>query len=293
MLGADLLGFHIQFHCNNFLETVDRALESRIDWAQFSVSRDGHRSVVKPFPISVAVPDEKTRGASPAKETEKEQLFKEWGGGAERLGIGVDRIDYTKGILERFRAIERFFEKYPNYLGRFSFVEVGAPSRSLIPTYHSLDEQIDAESVRINARFRSTDWRPIILLKKHHSHKEIARFYRVADVCMVTSLHDGMNLVAKEFIAAKDDLDGALILSRFTGAAQEFRDALIVNPYDIEGMADALFKALEMDAADRRKRMARMQAIIQRNNVYRWGADLITQLAEIRLDIRPPATRVP
>ena len=204
------------------------------------------------------------------------------------FGVGVDRLDYTKGILERFRAIERFFEKYPTYVGAFSFVELGAPSRGLIPSYHNLDLDIETVTTRINARWKMKDWKPIVLLKKHHTHQEIDRFYKLADLCMVTSLHDGMNLVAKEYVAAKEDARGVLILSRFAGAAQELRDALIVNPYDIEQMADAIYYALQMDAGEQSKRMLKMQEIVHNNNIYRWGADLISELSRIRIDARAP-----
>lgn len=289
MLGADLLGFHIQYHCNNFLETVDRALESRIDWAQFSVTRDNHRTTVKPFPISVAGTSALEPTETPATiESIKEDLTREHGITARYLGVGVDRIDYTKGILERFRAIERFLEKYPEYQNKFTFIEMGAPSRTLIQTYHELDAEIESEANRINWKLKTKDWKPIVLLKKHHSHKHIERFYRIADVCMVTSLHDGMNLVAKEYIASKDNREGALILSRFAGAAQEFRDALIVNPYDIDQMADAIYYALKMDKQEQRKRMMRMQEIVKENNVYRWGADLISELSQIRIESKTP-----
>lgn len=285
MLGADLLGFHIQYHCNNFLETVDRAMESRIDWAQFSVSRGNQKTIVKPFPISVAIAQ--NGPASNAEEPSRnlrEYISREYGINAEHMAVGVDRIDYTKGILERFRSVEAFLEKHREYQGKFTFVELGAPSRTLIETYHALDAEIESEVNRINWKFKNKDWKPIVLLKEHHSHKEIEKFYRTADICMVTSLHDGMNLVAKEYVATRTDRKGILILSRFAGAAQELRDALIVNPYDIEQMANAIYYALTMDVAEKRKRMARMQEIVRENNIYRWGADLITELAQIRID---------
>jgi len=293
MLGADLLGFHIQFHCNNFLDTVDRALESRIDWAQFSVSKDNHRTIVKPFPISVAIP----QATDPPEDEEpidkiKEEISRDLGIQVKYLGVGVDRIDYTKGILERFRSIERFLDKYPEFQNQFTFIEIGAPSRTLIPAYHELDAEIESEANRINWKFKTKDWKPIVLLKKHHTHKEIERFYRISDLCMVTSLHDGMNLVAKEYIAAKSQRDGALILSRFAGAAQEFRDALIVNPYDMDQMAEAIYYALKMDKQEQRKRMTRMQEIVRENNVYRWGADLITELSQIRIETKPTKKKV-
>jgi trehalose-6-phosphate synthase len=196
----------------------------------------------------------------------------------------VDRIDYTKGILERFRGIERFLERWPNYQGQFAFVQIGAPSRTHIPRYHDFVEEVEAEAVRINARFQTPKWKPIILLSRHHEHKEIQPYYQAADLCMVTSLHDGMNLVAKEFVAARDDEEGALILSQFTGASRELRDAIVVNPYDIEQLSDAIRLALEMGATERHERMQRMRRTVREHNVYRWAGNLITDLSEIRID---------
>jgi alpha,alpha-trehalose-phosphate synthase [UDP-forming] len=284
MLGADLIGFHIQSHCNNFLQTVDRTLESRIDWEHFAVDREDHRTVVKPFPISVdfqEIASSPRSGESPY--TERVNLLRGLGVNASFLGVGVDRVDYTKGILERFLAIERLLEKYPTYQNKFTFVQIGAPSRTHIKRYHDLLGEVEAEADRINWRFQSGSWRPIVYLKRQHSHEEVQRYYRAADVCMVTSLHDGMNLVAKEFLAARDDEQGVLILSRFTGAARELNDALIVNPYDTEQMAEAIRIALELPAEERQARMQRMRRIVQEHNVYRWAGNLIAELSNVRL----------
>jgi trehalose 6-phosphate synthase len=285
MLGADLIGFHLQFHCNNFLDTVDRTLESRIDWEHFAVRRGRRRTYVKPFPISIAFPDPAAPGLTrQGPRISKETLLETLGVTAKYLGVGVDRLDYTKGIVERLRAIERFLEKYPMYQGQFTFVELGAPSRSYITHYHELIAAVEAESERINWRFHTTDWKPIILLKRHHSHQEIAPFYAAADVCLVTSLHDGMNLVAKEYVGAREDEQGVLILSRFTGASRELRDALIVNPYSIDQMAEAIRSAIEMPVDEQKERMQRMRDILKRHNIYRWAANLMTELAQIRLE---------
>jgi len=285
MLGADLIGFHIQFHCNNFLDTIDRALESRIDWEHFSVERKGQTTLVKPFPISIAFPDQSNAStASHVTKPNKESLLKDLGVKGKHLGVGVDRIDYTKGILERFKAIERFLEKYPVYQGEFTFVELGAPSRTHIKEYHDLIAAVEVEVDRINWRFKAKEWQPIVFLKKHHSHEEIRPFYETADLCMVTSLHDGMNLVAKEYISARDDESGVLILSQFTGASRELRDALIVNPYDIEEMAEAIRTALEMDPEEQKARMRSMRETLKNRNIYHWAADLITALAQVRLE---------
>lgn len=286
MLGSDVIGFHIQFHCNNFLETVDRFLESKIDWERFSVTRGGHTTLVKPFPISVSL-EYPSRATSPEELPEKEDLLREIGVQAEYLGVGVDRIDYTKGIPERFRAIERFFEKYPEYLGRFTFVELGAPSRTHIKKYRDLVTEIEEAVEKINWRFRTKTWKPIVFLKAHHTHAAIDPWYKASDLCMVTSLHDGMNLVAKEFVAARDDEDGVLILSQFTGASRELTDALVVNPYDIEQMADSVCLSLRMEPAERIERMRRMRATLREYNIYRWAGKLIAGLARLRLTEEP------
>jgi trehalose 6-phosphate synthase len=290
LLGADLVGFHTQAHCNNFLETVDRAFESQIEWERFLVRRHNHVTQVRPFPISVEPRAEGLRPAD-AAAVPRTGWREATGIKTELIGVGVDRIDYTKGILERLRGVERFFEKWERYAGRFTFVQIGAPSRTRIKRYHDLQDEVTAEAARINERFGTSAWKPIVLLTRHHSHAEIRPFYRAADVCLVTALHDGMNLVAKEFVAERQDDDGVLILSQFTGASHELPDALIVNPYDTEQLADAIRRALEMDVNERRARMKRMRAIVKDNNVYRWAASLISGLADVRLETQGAARR--
>jgi len=283
LLGADLIGFHIQAHCDNFLETVNAALESRIEWERFAVNRHDHVTLVRPFPISVAFPDAAREPARKSFHSQQAALLEEIGADALYVAVGVDRIDYTKGILERFLGVERFLDKYPQYQGKFTFVQIGAPSRTDIKRYHDLLIEVEAESERINRRFASGKWRPILLREWHHNHAEVSRFYRAADLCMVTSLHDGMNLVAKEYLVSRHDEDGALILSPFTGAARELPDALIVNPYDTERLADAIFTALTMNPVERKNRMGRMRAVVKQQNVYRWAGTLIGELCDVRM----------
>jgi trehalose 6-phosphate synthase len=284
LLGADLIGFHIQAHCTNFLQTVDRTVESRIDWDHSSVQRLDHRTTVRPFPISVECTDLPIETAVESSYEQRGALFKSLGVEAAQMGVGVDRLDYTKGILERFLAIERFLEKYPRYQGVFTFVQIGAPSRTHIKRYHDLQAEVEAEADRINWRFQADQWKPIVLLNRQHSHKEVEAYYSAADLCLVTSLHDGMNLVAKEFVATRNDERGVLILSCFTGAARELRDALQVNPYDIDQTADAIRAALEMHSEEKQARMQRMRRIVREQNVYRWAGKLIGELCEVRLD---------
>jgi trehalose-6-phosphate synthase len=290
LLGADLIGFHIQTHCNNFLETVDRAVEALTEWDRFAVNRQGHVTRVRPYPISVAFPE----NGIPAEELcnagiERAALCEELGIEASLLGVGVDRVDYTKGILERFRAIDRFLEMYPVFQRRFSFVQIGAPSRTDIDRYKNFIEEVSAEAERINAKYPPGRWKPIVFLKRHHSHEEIARYYRAASVCLVTSLHDGMNLVAKEFVASRADERGVLILSTFAGAAHELPDALLVNPYDVSRLAEAIHHGLEMPEEEQGKRMQWMRRAVKERNIYRWAANLLSDLTEIRIE---PVERV-
>jgi trehalose-6-phosphate synthase/HAMP domain-containing protein len=276
MLGADLIGFHTQYYCNNFLETVDRALEARIDWERFSVTRGEHTTYVKPFPISVA-----PEFVDDPPRVSRAELLRKLGIQAEFLGVGVERIDYTKGLPERIRALRFFFETYPEYRERLVFVQLAAPSRGMIDRYQEIQREVEDRVREINQAFQTKSWRPILYLKAHHEHRDIWAYYRHADFCMVTSLHDGMNLVAKEFVSVRDDEDGTLILSRFAGASHELRDALIVNPYDLAGMAEAVRAALEMPPEERRARMIRMRHSVVDHNIYRWAGLLLSELARI------------
>jgi len=276
ILGADLIGFHTQYYCNNFLETVERAIEARIDWEHFSVTRGQHTTYVKPFPISVA-----PQFVDDPPSVSRQELLGRLGVEAEFLGVGVERLDYTKGIPERFRALGRFFERYPAYRERVVFAQLAAPSRSTIQRYQQIEAEVDEVVREVNAAFATKRWRPIVFLKRHHDHHEIWPFYRHADFCMVTSLHDGMNLVAKEFVSVRDDEDGVLILSQFAGASSELRDALLVNPYDLDGMTEAIRVAVELSPEERRARMARMRRSVREHNIYRWAGLLLSELQRI------------
>jgi trehalose 6-phosphate synthase len=279
LLGADLIGFHIQSHCNNFMESVDRTLECRLEWERFAINRGGRITLVRPFPISVPGVD-----LPPESVPEGGSVLKKLGLKVERIGVGVDRLDYTKGIPERLRGIESFLENHPYYLERFTFIQVGAPSRSHIQRYEALQIEVAAEVARINERFGTRTWKPIVLLDRHHSHEEIGELYRAADLCMVTSLHDGMNLVAKEFVASRGDDGGVLILSQFTGASRELEDAIVVNPYDTQQVGEAIHQALTMDATEKTRRMRRMRRVVKEQNVYRWAADIVHELSEVRIE---------
>ncbi|HMF87870.1 MAG TPA: trehalose-6-phosphate synthase, partial [Gemmatimonadaceae bacterium] len=281
LLGSSILGFHTQFHCNNFVDTVDRQLEARVDRETFSVSYKGQMTAVKRYPISIEWPPSVALRARPIEECralirEQHQLSTD-----HAIGIGVDRLDYTKGLEERFRAVERMLELHPSWIGRFSFVQIAAPTRASIPEYSDYEHRVRDLAARINGRFPS-NYPAIILAVAHHEPQQVYEYYRAADLCFVSSLHDGMNLVAKEFVAARDDERGALILSQFTGAARELPEALIVNPYDSDQCAAALNVALTMPLKTQRARMRLMRNLIQEFNVYRWAGRMLLDAATMR-----------
>ena len=282
MLGASILGFHTQFHCNNFLESVDRFLESRIDRDQHAVIQHGRATFVRPYPISLEWPNRWLLGAPPVAECRARVLRELELPPDALIGIGVDRLDYTKGVEERLLAVERLLDRYPAFRGRFTFIQLAAPSRTEIERYQELNRTVEATTDRINQRFADGTYRPIVLLRAHHQPPTVFSYYRAAHVCYVSSLHDGMNLVAKEFIAARDDEQGVLVLSQFTGAARELPEALIVNPYDLEEASSALATALNMPELEQRERMRSMRTFVAEFNIYRWAGRMIADAARLR-----------
>jgi trehalose 6-phosphate synthase len=282
LLGSSLVGFQTQAHCNNFLEAVDRYLEARIDRERQSVILEGRETLVRPYPISVEWPSQRLAGLPPVVECRRRLLEELDLPPDALLGVGVDRLDYTKGIEERLLAVERLLERFPEYRGRFSFVQLAAPSRTAIPRYRVLGEAVEATAARINQRFGAGTWRPVILHRGQHEPAAVFRAYRAADLCYVSSLHDGMNLVAKEFVAARDDERGVLLLSRFTGAARELGEALLVNPYDLEEASTALAAALSMSPEEQGERMRALRGYLAEFNVYRWAGRMLADAARIR-----------
>ncbi len=282
MLGSSILGFHTQFHCNNFVDTVDRFLEARVDRESFTVSYGGKLTAVRRYPISIAWPPEEEMVQKSVPDCRNEIRRLNDLPPEHQLGVGVDRLDYTKGIMERFRAIERLLELNPEWVGRFSFVQIAAPTRSGIEEYQHHEAQVRAMAARINGRFAHQGPPPIVLKVEHHAPREVYEYFRAADLCFVSSLHDGMNLVAKEFVAARDDERGVLILSQFTGAARELPEALIVNPYDADQCAAALHLALTMPAVEQRDRMRLMRGLVAEFNVFRWAGRMLLDAAAMR-----------
>jgi alpha,alpha-trehalose-phosphate synthase [UDP-forming] len=282
LLGSSIIGFHTKFHCNNFIDTVDRFLEARIDRESSTISHGGKLTAVQHYPISIEWPPrwiKKQKSISECRTHIRELNTMP----SDRLiGLGVDRLDYTKGIIERFMAVERLLELYPEWIGKFTFIQIAAPSRSSIEQYQNFDAHVRALAAKINQRFGTENYEPICLKVQHHEPDQVFEYYRAADVCMVTSLHDGMNLVAKEFVAARDDERGSLILSQFTGASRELPESLIVNPYNIDQCATALHVALTMPVNEQRDRMRSMRGLVQEFNVYRWAGRMLMDAARMR-----------
>jgi trehalose 6-phosphate synthase len=282
LLGSSILGFHTRLHCNNFLDSVDRYLETRIDRENNAVVMQGHSTLIKPYPISLEWPSHWVE-TSPSPEECRAQVWRDLGLRPNALlGVGVDRLDYTKGVEERLLAVERLLERFPEFRGRFSFAQLAAPSRTRIQRYQDLNDAVEAIAARINERFGQDGYLPIILLRSHHEPPEVFRYFRAADLCYVSSLHDGMNLVAKEFVSARTDLRGVLILSEFTGAARELTEALIVNPYDLEAASEAMATALHMPREEQQDRMRSMRSIVSQFNVYRWAGKMLVDAARLR-----------
>jgi trehalose 6-phosphate synthase len=282
LLGSSIVGFHTQLHCNNFLDSADRFLEARIDREGSAVVQHGRSTLVRPYPISIDWPNAWATDSPPVTECRRRVLEELGLSENALLAVGVDRLDYTKGIEERFLAVERMFEGRPDLIGRFCFVQLAAPSRSAIDRYRELDEAVESLCDRINQRFGRGDWRPILLRRAHHEPPTVFMYYRAADVCYVSSLHDGMNLVAKEFVAARNDEGGVLVLSRFTGAARELPEALIVNPYDLEEASAALAHAVTMSREEQHERMRAMRTHVSEFNVYRWAGRMLVDAARLR-----------
>ena len=282
LLGSSILGFHTQFHCNNFVDTVDRFLEARVDRETFTVSYRREPTAIKRYPISVEWPPAEALLEMSVEDARSMVRQRHNLPDSHLIAVGVDRLDYTKGIEERFRAVQRFLELHPEWVDRFTFVQIAAPTRSSIEQYQVYEARVRAMVARINAQFGGAINPPIILLAEHHSPRAVYEYYRGADICFVSSLHDGMNLVAKEFITARDDEHGVLILSQFTGAARELPEAIIVNPYDAEACAHALHVAATMSPDEQRARMRLMRGLVREFNVFRWAGRIMLDAAGVR-----------
>jgi len=281
LLANDLLGFHIRYHCHNFLDTVSQELEAKVSREESSVTYRDHKTLVRPFPISVDAEGVAQMASSREVEDQIRRLPEEIDPPYEILCLSIDRVDYTKGILEKIRAVDRFLEKYPEYQGRFVFLQLGVLSRMHIRTYKQLIDDIQALAEEVNWKYRSGYWYPIVLINRRLDYLTHLAYYRACNIFLVGSLHDGMNLVAKEYIMANVDLKGMLVLSRFTGASRELKEAILVNPFDTEGFADAIFSVVNMSEEDRKRRVVEMQNTIRENNIYKWAGKFIQELTAL------------
>jgi trehalose-6-phosphate synthase len=282
MLSADILGFHTRYHCQNFLDTVDRFIECQIDHEHMTVTLQGRVCRVAPYPISIEWPPRWLQNMPDIETCRAAVRTRHHIAAGVHLGLGVERWDFTKGIIERFQALETLLDKNPRHRGRVCLLQVAAPSRSQLPAYHALQQLTYSEVERINAKFAEGEWRPIVLIDEHQEPYRVYELYRAADFCLVNSLHDGMNLVAKEFVAARDDEDGVLILSTFAGASRELAEAVLINPFDVSETADAMETAIRMGRDERRDRMSLMRRTVKENNVYRWAGRMLMDAARIR-----------
>lgn len=282
LLGSSILGFHTQAHCNNFRDAVDAYVESRIDREKDSVTFGGEETLIRPYPISIEWPPTALEGQKPVEECRR--IVRERLGLSPdmRIGVGIERFDYTKGILDRMQAIDVLLNEHPEWRGNFTFIQVAAPTRSKLANYRQLQEEAEALAREINERRGGEGWEPIKLLIRHHEPDEVFELFRAAELCIVSSLHDGMNLVAKEFVAARDDEEGVLILSAFAGASRELSEALIVNPYNAHAMGQAINRALTMPQTEQRERMRLMRDQVKERNVYRWAGQMLLAASRLR-----------
>jgi trehalose 6-phosphate synthase len=278
LLGSDVLGFHTQFHCNNLLETVDRFIESRIDRERGSVTLGGHETVVRPYPISIEWPPAALATQQPVAACRKAVRARLAVGDDVKLAVGVDRFDYTKGVIDRLRGVDELLTRHPEWRGKFVFLQAAAPTRSKLNAYQELQAEAMALAADINARHGDGTFEPVRLVIRHHEPDEVFELFRASDVCVISSLHDGMNLVAKEFVAAREDMDGVLILSELAGAAQELHESLIINPYDEQGFADAVARAIAMPPWERRQRMQALHRRVAGRDVLAWASNILERL---------------
>ncbi|UCC16219.1 MAG: trehalose-6-phosphate synthase, partial [Dehalococcoidales bacterium] len=282
MLGNDLIGFHIQSYCDNYLETVKKLTDAKVDCSRSTITYRGKDTLVQPFPISVDFDNISREASKVAVDQEMDNLNRELDLDSKFVGIGIDRIDYTKGIPQRLQALDKLLEDNPEFIERVVFIQAGMPSRTKINSYQNLVQQIDEMAENINNKYGTDSWKPIIMLTRQLTLTALNALRRLSRFCVVSSLHDGMNLVAKEYVAARNDEDGVLILSKYTGAAFELSDAILINPFDINEFALRIKEALEMPENERKRRMKKMREVVATNNIYRWGADNVSRLITIK-----------
>jgi trehalose 6-phosphate synthase len=277
-LANDLLGFHTQYHCNNFLDVIDKEIESKIDRERFSVIKKGHETLVRPYPISVDFEGIDAVINTAAVQEKEKSLVQEFGLSGRKVLIGLDRIDYTKGLPDKLRAFNRLLERYPELCGQVVFLQVGVITRLHIKKYKELNDEINALVEEINWKYGVPHWTPVIFIRRQFSLTELIALYRISTAAVVSSLHDGMNLVAKEYVSSQSGRKGMLILSQFTGAARELTEAILINPYDCDQFSEGIFQALTLPEDDRQKRMMKMRETVSEYNIYHWAGRVISEL---------------
>jgi trehalose 6-phosphate synthase len=282
LLGNDLIEFHTDRYAHNFLNCVREFLpDVQVRGEARRVSIDGRHVAIGVFPISIDVQAFEHIALSADSDSRATALRQRYARGGRALGISVDRVDYTKGIPERLRALDRLWSESPELRGRFTMIVVATPSRIELMPYQTLQSEVLATVREINARYGTEEWEPIVLIHENVHVELLAAIYRAADLCLVSSLQDGMNLVAKEFVASQVDEHGVLVLSRFTGAAEEIDDAVLINPFNVGGFADGIRTALEMDLGERRRRMRAMRAQLHRSTIFDWLESILARCAEL------------
>jgi trehalose 6-phosphate synthase len=294
LLGSDVVGFQTAEDCSNFLDTIEARLDADVDRRNNVVAFQGRLTEVHDYPVGIEWANPGIRAAPNASGC-RERVCRELElpAGA-RLGVGIDRLDYTKGINEKFLAIERLLDAHPTLREHFVFVQIAEPSRECLPAYRAARARLVETAARVNGRFGTEAHRPIVVLEAHYDPIDVYEMYRAADFCYVASLHDGMNLVAKEFVAARDDERGVLVLSQFTGAAQQLGAALLVNPYAVDQSADVLAQALSMPDAEQSTRMRLMRHVVEKFDTYWWANRLLHDAQRVgdSSDRRPASDRV-
>ena len=276
LLGSDFIGFHRGYQVQNFFQCIQRGLEAQLDFDQHQITYRHHVTKVEALPAGIDY-QEIIEIKKRSRSTIKKQLKKQLGIEIKHLAVGVDRLDYTKGIIERFKMIDRFLEKYPQYLGKFVYYGIMPYSRTHIPAYRTYAKSVSDLSEKINWKYSQNGWVPIYLNFEGMSRDKVITYYKNSDLCLVTSLDDGLNLVAKEYVLSCEEDKGMIVLSKFAGASTDLRHCLLINPYDIEQGADAIYQGLTMLVKEKRERNLKMREELKDKNIYQWAINFISK----------------
>ena len=277
LMGSDLIGFHTETYQKHFLDCVKRKVNiADVDIINNQISFDNRMINILAHPISIDF-DLIDKLAREKEVQEKSKQLKRMFG-VDIIGLGVDRLDYTKGIFERLKGIEYFLDTHPEYQKRFVFIQIAVPSRVKVTDYQKIKRDVDETVGRINGKFARDGWSPISYIFNSLDLKELVAYYYCADFALITALRDGLNLVAKEYIASRVNNDGNLILSEFTGAAEELYTGNQINPFDIKSVADGILRSIKINNEDKRNIMIRLRNHIRENNIYKWVDNFLCQI---------------